>query len=79
MSIQKKAAMAIAVPFALLSTLALAQSDPAAIMEALDAAGSGTLSEAEAAGSEMIMTNWEQLDADGNAEISMEELQAIAQ
>ncbi len=74
----RKTAMTLALPLAFLATAALAQDDPAAIMEALDADGSGTLSESEAAGNEMIMGNWDALDADGNAEISVEELSALA-
>ncbi|MFK7858435.1 MAG: hypothetical protein AB8B64_06435 [Granulosicoccus sp.] len=75
----RKTAMTMAIPLALLSAVAIAQSDPAAIMEALDTDGSGTLSEIEASASEMIMGNWEALDADENGEISVEELSVIAQ
>ncbi len=75
----RKSTMSLALPLALLTTIALAQDDPAVIMDALDADGSGTLSEAEASGNEMIMSKWDELDVDGNAEISAAELTALVQ
>lgn len=74
-----KSALTMAFPLALLSAVAVAQDDPAAMMEALDADGSGSLSESEAAGNDLISGNWEVLDADANGEISAEELSILAQ
>ncbi|MFK7993334.1 MAG: hypothetical protein AB8B87_04290 [Granulosicoccus sp.] len=75
----RKTAMTITFPLALLSAVAIAQNDPIAMMEELDADGSGTLSEVEASASELIIGNWAALDADENGEISIEELSVIAQ
>ncbi len=75
----RKTALTMAFPLALLCTTAIAQNDPAAMMEALDADGSGTLSEAEAAANEMIIGNWDALDADADGQISSEELAVLAQ
>lgn len=73
-----KFAKAFAVPLVLVAGVVVAQEDPAAILEALDADGNGSLSEAEASANEMIMGQWETLDADGNSEISSEEMAALA-
>lgn len=75
----RKTAMTMAFPLALLSAVAIAQDTPAAMMEALDADSSGTLSEAEASANEMIIGNWAVLDADENGELSVEELAVLAQ
>lgn len=75
----RKTTLIMAFPLVLLSAAAVAQDDPAAIMDALDADSSGTLSQAEASANEMIMTNWDALDADANGEISTEELAILAQ
>lgn len=69
----------LAAPLVLSASMVLAQEDPAALLEALDTDGSGSLNEAEASANEMIMGQWDTLDADGNAEISAEELAALAQ
>ena len=71
--------LAVTAPLVLIASLVIAQDDPAAILEALDADGSGSLSESEASANEMIVSRWEELDVDGNAEISAEELTAIAE
>lgn len=75
----RKSSLIIAFPLVLLSAAAAAQDDPAAIMEALDADSSGTLSQTEASANEMIMSNWDAIDADANGEISSEELAILAQ
>ena len=75
----RKSTLIMAFPLALLSAAVVAQDDPAAIMEALDADGSGTLSQAEASANEMIINNWDALDADTNGEISTDELAILAQ
>jgi len=71
-------AIVLAIPMAVATSVASAQSDPAQLLEMLDVDGNGTLSEAEASANEMIMGNWDALDADGNSEISEEELAALA-
>ena len=71
--------LAVTAPLVLIASLVIAQDDPAAILEALDADGSGSLSESEASANEMIVRRWEELDVDGNAELSAEELTAIAE
>lgn len=75
----RKTALTMMFPLAALSAVAIAQDSPAAMMEALDADGSGTLSEVEASANEMIIGNWAALDADENGEISIEELSVLAQ
>lgn len=75
----RKTALTMMFPLAVLSAVAIAQDSPEAMMEALDADGSGTLSEVEASSNEMIIGNWAALDADENGEISIEELSVIAQ
>ncbi len=75
----RKTALTIAFPLTLLCTVAVAQTDIAAVMEALDADDSGTLSEAEASANEMIIGNWVALDADANGELSTDELAVLAQ
>jgi len=67
-----------AFPLTFAAGLVVAQEDPAAMMETLDADGSGTLGEEEASGNEMIMGQWDTLDAYGNNEISAEELTSLA-
>lgn len=71
--------LVVALPFALFTSLAIAQADPAALLEELDADGNGSLSESEASANEMIMGKWAELDVDENSELSAEELAALAQ
>lgn len=75
----RKISLVVAVPLVLITSLAMAQEDPAELLEALDADGNGSLSEAEASGNEMLMSKFSELDADSNAELSADELAAMAQ
>lgn len=75
----RKTALTMAFPLVLLCTVASAQSSVEEMMQTLDADGSGTLSESEAAANEMIIGNWDALDADSDGQISTEELAVLAQ
>jgi len=75
----KNLLMVVTSAFLLTAGAAVAQSDPAALLAELDADGSGSLSQEEAAGNDMLAEKFIELDIDGSGDISAEELAALIQ